>query len=123
MYSRYYSNRKEEVRLPENYSGCAFPREHGVTEGIPAPILRDPPPTKKPPEEPPHEPAPPPALPLPVPVHEDPALPAPNSEGLLSRLSNLLEFDQMLILGLILLLLQSGENTETVFWLVLLLFC
>ena len=129
MYSRYYPNRREEIHLPENYSGCAFPKASGDTEALPAPILRDPPPTKRPPEEPPcASPDPSVLLPPPVPISAPPppdkedARP-PYASGLLSQLTHLFEFDQLLIMGLILLLLQSGEETETVLWLVLLLFC
>lgn len=135
MYSRYYGNQGEKIRLPENYSGCAFPRKEAVAPNrtaSPPPILHEPPPIKKPPtdlppppckdveenaEEQPHvEP------PVPAPSHSCP--PFPFAKGLLSRLSEGdTELDTLLILGLIFLLLHDGEDTEIVLWLLLLLLC
>lgn len=126
MYSRYYPNRKDGVRLPENYSGCAFPKERSEEESAPVRSTREPPLTKKPPEDAPTlpplplPPAPLPPAPLPPPPEDPPSTPA---DGLLSRLTHLLDFDQLLILGLILLLLQSDADAQTVLWLLLLLFC
>ena len=117
MYSRYSFPRGEGVKLPENYSGCAFSR------GAPPPAPpHDPPPLKRP--EPP--------LPLPVPMPPKEELPPspPPAElpqkpplAMLPALTGALDFDQLLILGLILLLLHSGEDREIVLWLILLLFC
>ncbi len=143
MYSRYYGNRQGDLRLPENYSGCAFPREATEKERThtspPPSFLHDPPLTKKPPADPPPlilpsvpEEDPPTSendackeAPSPAPSSAPP-LPAPTdapAHGLLSHLSKGLDFDQLLIMGLILLLLHSGEDSEMVLWLVLLLFC
>lgn len=97
MYSRYPD------RLPEHYSGCAF-----------RPGRADRPPVSVPFSEVP--PAPPP-----------PAPPAPPSCGLfggvLPTLPGGLEGDEFLLLGLILLLARSGEGSDVLPWLALLLFC
>ena len=122
MYSRYSKATEGEIRLPENYSGCAFSRAPSPPPV--APPHRDPPLTKKPTELPPALPPPPPAI---EEATEEPTAlplsPTHRPEGLLARVTAAFDPDQLLILGLILLLLQSGEETETVLWLVLLLFC
>ena len=123
MYSRYSKATGGEIRLPENYSGCAFSVAPSPFPVAPPPH-RDPPPTKKPTEAPPPLPPPPPAT---EEATEEPTAlslpPTHHPEGLLSRVTAAFDPDQLLILGLILLLLQSGEKTETVLWLMLLLFC
>lgn len=122
MYSRYYGSSKGEVRLPENYSGCAFPRD-AVQKPSAAPPHYDPPPIKKPLTDPP---------PAASESPEDPSetqaepcakeIPTPPARPSLSVPLGM-DFDQLLILGLILLLLHGGEDSEIVLWLVLLLFC
>lgn len=138
MYSRYYDNRQGSLRLPENYSGCAFSKEGTPSERSPLPppaLSHEPPVTKKPPADPP------PVISVPTaenacdsseeapsaPPQELPSqqtyLPVRDGEKkLLSRLLGELDFDQLLIPGLILLLLHNGEDSEMILWLLLLLF-
>ncbi|MBQ9773809.1 MAG: hypothetical protein IJW30_04010 [Clostridia bacterium] len=121
MYSR-YPHRHEAVRLPEHYSGCAFSapqkpyggeRQLEIAKPTP-PVL---PPDPKPEPEP--EPCPPPIEPppFPVPCEEkkppSPPLPLPFANGL--------DFDQLLLLGLILLLWGNESDRDVVLWLGLLL--
>lgn len=125
MYSRYYGSSKGEVHLPENYSGCAFPRDAvGKSPAAPpVPPHYDPPPTKKPLTDPPsaasESPADPPETQAEPYAKEPSTPPAPPSLSVPLGM----DFDQLLILGLILLLLHGGEDSEIVLWLVLLLFC
>ena len=129
MYSRYYGKQGEKVRLPENYSGCAFSKDN-ATDGArtphpPPPLPHDPSPLKMPPPDPPAPPPPPlykdaEALATDSPPSSPP--PLPPSGGLLPKLNvSGTELDTLLILGLILLLLHNGEDTEIVLWLLLLL--
>jgi hypothetical protein len=117
MYSRYSTpSSREALRVPENYSGCAFSKASAApTPPVPPPVVKAP-------------------LPIPVPTTKEeqtPALPPPppptppkaEREGILSWIKDGEEFDRFLILGLIALLLHSGEDKEIVLWLSLLLFC
>ena len=120
MYSRYSTPRREALHIPENYSGCAFSK---ASPPPTMPIPHDPPPVVKAPLPSPtcdleekKAPAPPPPPP-------PPALPKGEREGILSWIKDGEEFDRFLILGLIALLLHSGEDKEIVLWLSLLLFC
>ena len=128
MYSRYDAIRPEKkLHIPEHYSGCAFsagaptdapPHALGVARPTPPqeseraspPMLSSTPPDKKspPPQEEPTTPCEPTATHAPAPF-------VPFAGGL--------DFDQLLILGLILLLSHSGKDSDIVLWLGLLLFC
>lgn len=128
MYSRYPNSKGEPLRIPEHYSGSAFapPRREE----------RDPPPRpKRYPEV--ARPTPPAPLPLPPPVEEppkrepekaSPPIPPPHS-ALLEGLGRAFPFshgigsEELLILGLILLLARNGQDSDMVLWLALLLFC
>lgn len=144
MYSRYQNRPERPVQLPENYSGIAFSRKSEPdvakrsTESIrqttappkspyparlPSPV---PPPLPEPiqeelPEEAPQQPPPP--VPSPVPS----ALPHA-VEGLLGNFKNSFPFghgmgsEELLLIGLILLLSQNGEDRDMILWLALLLF-
>ena len=118
MYSRYDNRTAERLRIPENYSGCAFPKEnkapappHYVEVAKPTPYEDAP--------RPPNEKV----------IPEDPTVketvvknekaPPPADSG--SLFSNGLDFEQLLILGLILLLSHNGEDPDIVLWLGLLL--
>ncbi len=108
MYSRFPRNSERPVRLPEHYSGCAFsdPRE-----------------TEPPP--------PPPVIPSPPQVHENPPkeLTSPQRElsSLFSRplalFSEGLRFEELLLIGLIILLSKTEQDNDVILWLALLLFC
>lgn len=156
MYSRYHERPERPVRLPENYSGCAFSAreaekggEVGEERSVPrrVEIGRPTPPPARPAEE---------ALPLPerderraemppkLPVvaeESDEEEDAPNTAaspagailkpfgGLLGNVghafpfSHGIGFDEILLLGLILLLSRDEEGSDLVLWLALLLFC
>ena len=126
MYSRFQNRPEEGIRIPEHYSGCAFsqspsPSEKPREEALrPRPIepTRPSPPSKTPPL---------PRLPPPAPPKEPPT--PPSSSNVLGGLgksfpfSHGIGFDELLLLGLILLLAQSKKDHETLLWLALLLFC
>lgn len=110
MYSRYPD------RLPEHYSGCAF--RQGREDRPPISV-----PFSEMPSAPPPPPPPPPSCPPP---------PSPKSQekpscdlfgGVLPALPGGLEGDELLLVGLILLLARSGEGADILPWLALLLFC
>lgn len=129
MYSRYSSGRGEKpLHVPEHYSGCAFPKvlqkdpsPRAVDIARPTPL----PPPSLPPDPPqsdaecdePISPPPPPSEAEPKQEKDIPASahPLPFVNGL--------DFDQLLILGLILLLSHQGTDPDIVLWLGLLLFC
>ena len=147
MYSRYYPQKKEEpIRLPDHYDGCAFERiREEKREPIryfevakPSPVAENnksepteeecapsvtlpppPPPEQTPPEEHPSD-APPPLSPISHALRT--LFPFPK-RGIQSIFSKGLDFDELLLLSLILLLLESDGNTELILCLSLLLFC
>ena len=146
MYSRSQDRSGSPIRVPEHYSGCAFstarpPQPKKQEEAPPRPPLRHPAPAKPSPppvetrEEPPHVThASSPALLLPpisAPPKEDPkALLPPKPVGTLFGsigsafpFSHGIGFDELLIIGLILLLARSGQDSDMILWLALLLFC
>ena len=110
MYSRSTNRPKPPVRIPEHYSGVAF--SQGFSEGDaprfleigkPSPVPEGMPQAHEPPrQEAPHA-----LLPIPVPKSATPL------KGL--------DFDQLLILGLILLLWGNERDGDVVLWLALLL--
>lgn len=102
MYSRYPD------RLPEHYSGCAFRRGQADRAPINVPFEEMPP---TPPPPPPKEP------PAPKPSGCAPF------EGIRPTLPIGLDGDELLLLGLILLLARSEEGADLLPWLALLLFC
>ena len=135
MYSRFQNRSDEGIRIPEHYSGCAFsptppppdrkreepvkprPRPVAATKPSPPPPLKNPPPalllppceerTKKEDETP--------AISLIEKPFEKLGKAFPFSHGI--------GFDELLLLGLIILLSQSGRDSDMVLWLALLLFC
>ena len=104
MYSRYPD------RLPEHYSGCAFRQGREDRPPISVPFSEAPPP--------PPSPCPPPSPPQP---QEKPSCDL--FGGVLPALPGGLESDELLLIGLILLLARSGEGSDVLPWLALLLFC
>ncbi len=105
MYAR-PPRRPPNVRVPENYSGCAF--SEPLAPDLPPRYVdvAKPTPELPPPRE--EKPMPPPPI---LPVGHG----LPLSEGL--------SFDQLLLLGLILLLMREGGESDAVLSLALLLFC
>lgn len=146
MYSRYHTPDGKAVQLPDNYSGCAFtpqksafsepkqpPREHftplpetrRVEIAKPTyavrPLQEEPKaqPSKAEATNPPAEEC----------TSRSVAESAPPATGFLGSLgkhfppSGGLGFEELLLLGLILLLSQTDESSDVVLWLALLLFC
>lgn len=124
MYSRFPGRRDREsepIRVPKHYSGCVFvpqePTHREDTESKPRPS----------PPSPSMEAA------LPPPIPQEPITPVPSVEekavttSLLSGFSpSFLEglgFEELLLVGLILLLARSDQESDIVLWLALLLFC
>ena len=105
MYSRYPD------RLPEHYSGCAVRQGREDRPPISVPFSEAPPP-------PPPSLCPPPPPPKP---QEKPSCDL--FGGVLPALPGGLESDELLLIGLILLLARSGEGSDVLPWLALLLFC
>ena len=140
MYSRYQS--EKSIQIPKNYSGCAFPEQRTSTAGIkPTPREHFVPPTdvrRVEVAKPTLSEAP--CKPLIPPLSEASANAEatcnnePNGSGLsglshfgglgnASFLSKGLGFEELLLLGLIILLSQSEQSSDIVLWLALLLFC
>ena len=113
MYSRYPD------RLPDHYSGCAFRPGREDRPPISVPFAPAPPPPS--PEPPPPPPPPPCGCEKPAPPPPKP--PCELFGGALPALPGGLESDELLLLGLILLLARSGEGSDLLPWLALLLFC
>lgn len=125
MYSR-FSGKNENVRLPEHYGGCAFspqqapppPRQAHPSVGKPTPPPPPPPPRETPREE---------EISDETPQKEkhSPSVPALRlgNLGVSFPFSHGIGFEELLILGLILLLSQNGEERDVVLILALLLFC
>ena len=126
MYSRFSNSPPRNVQIPEHYSGCAF--SAGAPSDLPSHALGvarpTPPPTDTEPPSPPvysdalhvKEDVPPPPPPTASPSEH-------TTPSALPLFANGLDFDQLLILGLILLLSHSGKDSDIVLWLGLLLFC
>ena len=133
MYSRFQNREERPVQIPEHYSGCAFsrttapmeavrrdepsvkPRPHPIEAAKPSPPL----PVKLPPPQKQSEPPP-----SPPPVQAVPPHAAEPVEilGKLSPFSHGIGFEELLLMGLILLLAQSGKDHDMILWLTLLLF-
>ncbi len=117
MYSRYHDRNEAPLRVPEHYSGYAFSR---TPKPAPEPHLgrMD---IAKP--TPPPMPAPPrPALPPPVETPPKPAPAPPMQIAGIPLLSHGIGFEELLLLGLIVLLLGTEGGSDMILWLVLLLF-
>lgn len=110
MYSRYPD------RLPEHYSGCAF--RQGREDRPPISV-----PFSEMPSAPPPPPPPPPSCPPPPPPNPAEKPSCDLFGGVLPALPGGLEGDELLLVGLILLLARSGEGADILPWLALLLFC
>ena len=123
MYSRYHSGSDRPIRLPEHYNGCAFAVQSKDVE--------------KPQEQPPQ----PPRFEQTVRVFDaeteekdtkeesTPVMSLMPFRSMAERIKRgesgrgELGFEELLLLGLILLLMGSEDSSETVLWLVLLLLC
>ncbi len=112
MYSRPHKHSDPPLHLPENYSGCAFSASAETQIQPPPPV---PYPTAK--ESPPPE-------------KKEPPIPHDSIKndvtslfsGPLSLLGGL-HFEELLLIGLILLLARSDQGSDVILWLALLLFC
>lgn len=112
MYSRPHRPSEQPIHLPENYSGCAF--SPSVDERIQAP-----PPISKPvaedtPTRQEKEPLPPQGS-----IKNDVAS---LFSGPLSMLGGI-RFEELLLIGLIILLARTEQGSDVILWLALLLFC
>ena len=109
MYSRFPRNHDRPIQLPEHYSGCAF-SEHSEPD-LPPPAPSVPPSPQVRETRSPHEPPPP---------HREIA-------SLFSKplalFSDGLQFEELLLIGLIILLSRSEQDSDVILWLALLLFC
>lgn len=151
MYSRYHNNTEKPIQLPENYSGCAFSDFKNNSSDVPSGSSRriDVAKPTPPPEAAPLAAEPPPRRDepaakdgcadcakesglLPVPKAPPPNKPHTDSLPLGGLLGNLghafpfthgIGFDEILLIGLILLLAKNENDTDLILWLALLLFC
>lgn len=121
MYSRYPDRPGRPLRLPEHYSGCAFRQEPERSEPAPISVPFAETPAQPPPPHPSALPAPP--APQKQPGHTPPAPACELFGGVLPTLPGGAAGDELLLIGLILLLAHSGEGTDVLPWLALLLFC
>lgn len=108
MYSRFPRRSEHPLQIPEHYSGCAFSESEPIISPQPEP---------PPPEQ--HDDSPKEAPPPKPPRSELPSL-FGNS---LSFLGGGLNFEELLLIGLILLLSRSEQDSDVILWLALLLFC
>lgn len=144
MYSKFSDkNESRTVKIPEHYSGCAFSVPPKSTA---PPTIKSPPAFLDVGKPSPATPQPPPILPSPPQTvsKEEPDPPFPiqkeeAAEAALSKASTAppllgnigkafpfshgIGFEELLILGLILLLLHSDSDRDAVLWLGVLLFC
>ena len=144
MYSRYPNRPERPLHIPKDYSGSAFSdcrtdtsSNHFLEVARPSPAVppmdilpkekSESPPTEEKEESPLISTVSEASVASP-PKKEKAELPAP-FQGLFSHLgaslpfANGMEFDQLLILGLILLLLKNEQDNDIVLWLGLLLLC
>lgn len=129
MYSRYHGGAEREIRVPENYGGSAFadaPRDTTWTSPPRAiEVAKPSPPTVEPPREQIAPEGVAVASPASEPELQDAvALESCETPPSLLKKSRPLEsigFEELLILGLILLLSENGADAETLLWLGLLL--
>ena len=145
MYSRANSRTEQPIRIPEHYSGCAFgstksdlspkKEEHFSPRRYPEPAKPTPPKPTQDFHSPQHSSSPSIPISLPVPTsiphpqkEKPPTAPQP-IQGLLGSIgsafpfSHGLGFDELLIIGLILLLGRNSQDSDMILWLALLLFC
>ena len=108
MYSRFPRDHDRPIQLPEHYSGCAFsePTEPDLPSPAPSaslpPKINDPFPSNDPP---PHREV------------------ASLFSKPLALFSDGLRFEELLLIGLIILLSRSEQDSDVILWLALLLFC
>ena len=125
MYSRYQNSKGEPLQIPKHYSGCAFsPARQEERSSLP---------TRHTVEA--ARPTPPPQLP-PLPVQEEsqkesvetmrpshaPHLSLLEGTGKAFPFSHGIGSEELLLLGLILLLARNGQDSDMILWLALLLF-
>ena len=140
MYSRFPRDSDRPIRLPEHYSGCAF-SAHSPSDPTPERAHAEPEPPFSPSSAGPEEQAdegvpceaesrpvglPKPAIPDPIRTQEPAALPAGLQTlfgGRLPAFPGGMGFEELLLLGLILLLSHNDRQSDVVLWLALLLFC
>lgn len=139
MYSRYHGGAASEIRVPENYGGCAFAnaeRKTVWTPPVPPRALEvakpSPPASEVPRPQPEPEPEPePPPKPMPPPAPEESKEPEIETKrqdavpvfGRKSKLLQAFGFEELLLVGLIFLLSERDADSELVLWLALLLLC
>ncbi len=112
MYSRPHRQSEQPIHVPENYSGCAFSpaTDDRIQNPTPTPntVAEVPPPPK------------------------EKELPNPQSSiktdvtSLFSGPLNMLggiRFEELLLIGLIILLARTEQGSDVILWLALLLFC
>ena len=141
MYSRYNNSPEKPLRIPENYSGYAFaggkprqeiPRQIDVAKPTPAPPKEEEPkvpPSAEPqksisgafsaPDEKPHEKEEKVAQSASVSLYEA-TKPKTSARGF--PFGHGIGFDELLLIGLIVLLHGSEGDSDVVLWLILLLF-
>lgn len=125
MYSR-YEKPERDLRIPAQYSGCAFVEKKPQTQPDPAP--RRPLPTPIRAKMPQVDPTPVAPTPPPPPKHEEkPPISLPQGLNALFGggfpFGHGIGFEELLIMGMILLISQGENASDAVFWLTLLLLC
>ena len=122
MYSRFPNRAERNVQIPEHYSGCAFSTSKQAPQEAPTPLAPPPPPQHSSETE----------TPLPTAVTCD-ANKEDNADrevsralrhtfgGPLSFFPAGMKFEEILLIGLILLLARSDQENDIILWLALLL--
>ena len=108
MYSRFPRNTNTPIRLPDHYSGCAF----SETDNTKA-VHSEPPQIHFSSEETKN-----------ISPHSDNRCAFPSSFGKsVTQFLGGMQFEELLLIGLIILLARSEQDSDIVLWLALLLFC
>ena len=112
MYSRPHRQSEQPIHVPENYSGCAFSpsTDDRVQNLTPTPniVAEVPPPPKE--KE------------LPKPQNSIKTDVTSLFSGPLNMLGGI-RFEELLLIGLIILLARTEQGSDVILWLALLLFC
>ena len=110
MYSRPHRQSEQPIHVPENYSGCAFSpaTDDRVQNPTPTPniVAELPPPQKE----------------LPKPQNSIKTDVTSLFSGPLNMLGGV-RFEELLLIGLIILLARTEQGSDVILWLALLLFC
>lgn len=131
MYSRFQDRASRPIRVPENYGGCAFSASPKAARDLPPTPQPEPPTHSDAPPFPSHAPSspasePPQEAPAHTPLEETSVVSAPQSPPrppLSLPFTHGWSFDELLLLGVMILLSRNEEESDVLPFFALLLFC